>query len=402
MLSAHSSPLGKLGSKDTGGMSVYVRELSRELGRRGHRVDIYTRHNQNAHDRVVELHKNVRLIHLRLGENQYLSKVEMYPHLQDFFRELEQFRLANDLEYDLIHSHYWLSGKLGLWAQETWKRPHVVMFHSLGAVKDHTGIGGPEPEIRIATENAVIKMCHRIFAPTQREKERLINFYSASPSKIGVVPCGVDLELFCPMNQSTARRQLGFNPEDTLVLFVGRFDSMKGLDRLLEAMRYLKHRRHLRLIIVGGDGIHTLEGQRLLGLARTFGVEDSIAFIGRIEQKDLPAYYNAADVMVMPSHYESFGLVSLEALACGIPVVATPVGVMDALIKEGQNGQLVANGDAKLLAEAIDKVTSLLPALSADAIRQTVQVFGWPNIASAIIKEYEKAMALSSPDSVEG
>jgi D-inositol-3-phosphate glycosyltransferase len=393
MLSAHSSPLGKLGSKDTGGMSVYVRELSRELGRRGHRVDIYTRHNQNAHDRVVELHQNVRLIHLRLGENQYLSKVEMYPHLQGFFRELEKFRLANDLEYDLIHSHYWLSGMLGIWAQETWKRPHVAMFHSLGAVKNHTGIGGPEPEIRIATENAVIKTCHCILAPTQREKERLINFYGASPGKIGVVPCGVDLELFCPMDRSTARRQLGFNPDDTLALFVGRFDSMKGLDTLLEAMRYLKHRRHLRLVIVGGDGIHNPEGQRLLGLARTFGVEDSIAFIGRIEQKDLPVYYNAADVMVMPSYYESFGLVSLEALACGIPVVATPVGVMDTIIKEGLNGQLVANGDAKLLAEAIDKVTSLLPALSADTIRQTVHVFGWPNIASAIIKEYEKAMA---------
>jgi len=394
MLSAHSSPLGRLGSKDTGGMSVYVRELSRELGRRGHMVDIYTRRSQNAHDRVVELHKNVRLIHLRLGENQYLSKAEMYPHLEGFFRELEQFRSANHLEYDLIHSHYWLSGMLGIWAQETWKRPHVVMFHSLGAVKNHTGIGGPEPEIRIATENAVLKACNRIFAPTQREKERLINFYGASPDKIGVVPCGVDLEFFYPMDREAARRQLGFNPDDALALFVGRFDSMKGLDRLIAAMRYLKHRRHLRLIVVGGDGLHTPEGQRLLGLARTFGVEDSIAFIGRIEQKNLPAYYNAADVMVMPSHYESFGLVSLEALACGIPVVATPVGVMDTIIKEGQNGQLVGNGDAQLLAKAIDKVTLLSPALSADAIRQTVQVFGWPTIASAIIKEYEAVLSL--------
>jgi len=301
MLSAHSSPLGKLGSKDTGGMSVYVRELSRELGRRGHRVDIYTRHNQNAHDRVVELHKDVRLIHLRLGDSQYVSKVEMYPHLEDFFRELEEFRAATHIEYDLIHSHYWLSGMLGIWAQETWKRPHVIMFHSLGAVKNNTGIGGPEPEIRIATENAVIKTCHRILAPTQREKERLINFYSALPGKIGVVPCGVDLELFCPMNQSTVRCQLGFNPDDTLALFVGRFDSMKGLERLLEAMSYLRHRRHLRLVIVGGDGLHTPEGQKLIGLARTLGVENSIKFIGRIEQKDLPLYYNAADVMVMPS-----------------------------------------------------------------------------------------------------
>ena len=396
MLSAHSSPLGKLGSKDTGGMSVYVRELSRELGRRGHRVDIYTRHNQNAHDRVVELHKDVRLIHLRLGESQYISKAEMYPHLEDFFRELEQFRSANHLEYDLIHSHYWLSGMLGIWAQETWKCPHVVMFHSLGAVKNQTGIGGPEPEIRIATEIAVIKTCHRILAPTQREKERLINFYGATPDKIGVVPCGVDLELFYPMDQAAARLQLGFNPDDTLALFVGRFDSMKGLDRLIEAMRYLKHRRHLRLIIVGGDGLHTPEGEKLLVLARTYGVEESIAFIGRIEQKDLPPYYNVADVMVMPSHYESFGLVSLEALACGIPVVATPVGVMDTLIKEGQNGRLVANGDAKLLAKAIDKVTSLLPALSADAIRQTVQMFGWPNIASAIVKEYGETLSLEN------
>jgi D-inositol-3-phosphate glycosyltransferase len=396
MLSAHSSPLGKLGSKDTGGMSVYVRELSRELGRRGHRVDIYTRHNRSAHDRVVELHKNVRLIHLRLGDNQYISKAEMYPHLEGFFRELEQFRLAHHLEYDLIHSHYWLSGRLGIWAQETWKRPHVVMFHSLGAMKNHTGIGGPEPEIRIATENAVIKTCNRILAPTQREKERLINFYSALPGKIGVVPCGVDLELFCPMNQSAARCQLGFNPDDTLALFVGRFDSMKGLDRLLEAMSYLRTRRHLRLVIVGGDGLHTPEGQKLLGLARTFGVEDLIEFIGRIEQKDLPLYYNAADVMVMPSYYESFGLVSLEALACGIPVVATPVGVMDTIIRDGQNGQLVANGNAKLLAKAIDRVTSLLPARSPDAIRQTVRVFSWPNIASEIIKEYEKALVFGN------
>jgi len=397
MLSAHSSPLGKLGSKDTGGMSVYVRELSRELGRRGHTVDIFTRHHTYAHDRVIELDKGVRLIHLRLGEGQFISKAEMYPHLQDFFGELEQFRLSNHLEYDFIHSHYWLSGRVGVWAQETWKRPHVVMFHSLGAVKNHTGIGGPEPEVRIAAENAVIERCHRILAPTQREKERLIHFYGALPGKIGVVPCGVDLEHFRPINRSTARCQLGFKPDHTLALFVGRFDSMKGLDRLLEAMRYLRHRRKLRLVIVGGDGLHTPEGQKFIGLARTFRVEDSIEFIGRIDQNDLPLYYNAVDVMVMPSYYESFGLVSLEALACGTPVVATPVGVMDAIIKDGQNGQLVANGDAKSLAKAIDNVTSLFPAArTTDAIRQTVQVFGWPNIASGIIKEYEATRAFEN------
>jgi len=396
MLSVHSSPLGELGSKDTGGMSVYVRELSRQLGRRGHRVDIYTRHSPDARDRVMELDPGVRLIHLRLGDNHHLSKAEMVPHLKDFFREMEQFRSTHRLEYDLIHSHYWLSGMLGMWAQETWKCPHVVMFHSLGAVKNHTGIGGPEPEARIATESAVIKTCHRIMAPTRREKERLITFYSALPGKISVVPCGVDLELFCPMSQSAARRQLGFKPDDTLALFVGRFDAMKGLDKLLEAMSYFRNGSHLRLIVVGGEGTHTPEGQKLLGLARAFGVEDSIAFVGRIDQKDLPLYYNAADVMVMPSYYESFGLVSLEALACGLPVVATPVGVMDTVIREGLNGQLVANGDATLLAKAIDRVASRSAARSVAAIRQTVQEFAWPHIASAMIGEYGEILSLGN------
>jgi D-inositol-3-phosphate glycosyltransferase len=377
-------------------MSVYVRELSRQLGRRGHRVDIYTRHSPDARERVMELGPGVRLIHLRLGDNHHLSKAEMVPHLKGFFRELEQFRSTHRLEYDLIHSHYWLSGMLGMWAQESWQCPHVVMFHSLGAVKNHTRIGGPEPEARIATEHTVVKTCHRIIAPTQREKERLISFYNALPGKIGVVPCGVDLELFCPMSQPTARLQLGFKANDTLALFVGRFDAMKGLDKLLEAMRYLRSARHLRLIIAGGDGIHTPEGQKVLGLARALGVEDSIAFVGRIDQKDLPLYYNAADVMVMPSYYESFGLVSLEALACGLPVVATPVGVMDTVIREGLNGQLAANGDATLLAEAIDRVASWSAARSAAAIRQTVQGFAWPHIASAIIGEYGKILSLGN------
>jgi D-inositol-3-phosphate glycosyltransferase len=270
MLSAHSSPLGKLGSKDTGGMSVYVRELSRQLGRRGHRVDIYTRHSPDARERVMELGPGVRLIHLRLGDKHHLSKAEMVPHLKDFFRELEQFRSTHRLEYDLIHSHYWLSGMLGMWAQETWQCPHVVMFHSLGAVKNHVRIGGPEPEVRIAAENTVVNTCHRIIAPTRREKERLVRFYNAPPGKIGVVPCGVDLELFCPMSSSTARRQLGLKEDDTLALFVGRFDAMKGLDRLLEAMSYLRNASHLRLIIVGGDGIHTPEGKKMARLGPRF------------------------------------------------------------------------------------------------------------------------------------
>ena len=390
MFSIHSSPIGELGTRDTGGMSVYIRELAQELGEHGHRVDIYTRYNHNNPTTIIHLNDHVRLIHLNIGKNGQVSKVKLYPLLEDFFDKLEEFRKADDCHYDLIHSHYWLSGRLGHWAQDLWNRPHMVMFHTLGAIKNLTGVGLPEPELRITNEKRLVRSCHRILVATEREKELLIDHYDSLPGKIGVVPCGVNLNLFQPVDRSVARRQLGFKQNESMILYVGRFEPLKGLDRLLEAVTHLRDYR-IRLVIIGGDDPETTETQNLMQLSQKWGIQDTVTFEGRIAQENLPPYYSAADVLVVPSHYESFGLVGLESLACGTPVVSTKVGVLDRLLQEGMNGSIVSNGCPKALASSIETFingTSLKDS-SAEAIRTSIKNYSWSNVATAIIDEYK-------------
>jgi D-inositol-3-phosphate glycosyltransferase len=389
MLSIHSSPIGKLGTKDTGGMSVYIRELAGELGRLGHQIDVYTLQRDGDHRQVIHLHDNVRLIQLDIPINGNVSKQGLYPYLPNFFRALENFRTNQKLEYHLIHSHYWLSGLLGNWIQKIWQRPHMVMFHTLGAVKNSIGLGMREPEIRIAVEKKIVRTCHRIVAPTRRERERLMRCYGASAEKIGVVPCGVNLDFFFPIEQMTAREKLGFDPDDTLLLYVGRFEPLKGLKRLLEAMAYLDHRPRVRLLIIGGDGYDDPEFKYLRQVAADCGIEDKVVFAGGIEQEFLPPYYGSADALVIPSYYESFGLVGLEALACGRPVISTPVGAMEGLIRQNKTGQLVNDTTPQSLALGIESIISDAKVSSADRIRKSVLEYSWSNVASAIVEEYE-------------
>lgn len=391
MLSIHSDPIGELGSKDTGGMSVYIRELARELGRRGHRIDIYTRLQVNKHQSVTHLYENVRLIHLSIPNGGSLSKLVLYQHLPRFFRALEDFRTAENLSYDIIHSHYWLSGRLGNWAQSFWDRPHVTTFHTLGEVKNRTGAGKHEPGFRLAAEKEIVHTCHRILAPTDRERDSLISLYGAPAGKIGVVPCGVNLALFYPEPKTASRKKLGLNPSDTILLYVGRFDPLKGLSPLLEAMTYLKNHPRLRLIIVGGDGHKSPEYQYLIKKSERLGIGDKVMFVGRIDQPDLPPYYSAADVLVMPSRYESFGMVGLEALACGRPVVSTPVGAVDSLIRKAQAGCIVSNASPGSLAEGIQSVINRRDIPAPGVIRQSILEYSWSNVASAVIAEYENA-----------
>ena len=200
MLSVHSCPVGELGTKDTGGMNVYIRELAQELGNRGHAIDIYTRFHNPKDRQMIALGKNVRLIHLKAGKNGDINKLAIYPHLTEFFYGLKRFKKDKGFHYDLVHTHYWMSGKVGNWIQSSWDVPHILMFHTLGAVKNITGIGEEEPELRVATEKQLMKSCDRIIASTDREKEELIRYYDASPETIGVVPCGVNLDLFQPVD----------------------------------------------------------------------------------------------------------------------------------------------------------------------------------------------------------
>ncbi len=394
MLSVHSCPLGTLGAKDTGGMSVYIRELAGELGKQGHLVDIYTRVHDPKDHQIVELGQNARLIHLRAGEDDEMHKLVVYSYLPDFACNVENFRKHNDLQYDLVFSHYWLSGWVGTSLQQWWNVPHIIMFHTLGAVKNTIGIGEDEPELRIETERNLALNCHHIIASTEREKGELIRHYGASPERISVIPCGVNLELFQPANKEIAKQQLGF-VDGKLILFVGRIEPLKGIDQLLRTMPYLHNGQEPRLVIIGGDEHSQHEMERLQRLSRALYMEDSVTFLGLIKHERLPYFYSAADVCVIPSYYESFGLVALESLACGTPVVATDVGDLKSVIRQGETGYIVMDNTPRHLA---DKIALLFSRSSPDtksalSIRASVDRFSWSNIAEAIVREFRLVLA---------
>jgi D-inositol-3-phosphate glycosyltransferase len=394
MLSIHSDPIGVLGTRDTGGMSVYIRELAGELGKSGHQIDIYTRSQEKENLAVTHLYENVRLIHLGIPNGHGLSKLAMYPFLPKYFRAIENYRLAENLTYDIIHSHYWLSGQLGNMAQKLWECPHLTTFHTLGRIKNQTGVGQPEPEFRIAAEKEIVQNCQRIFAPTARERRNLIQFYNAPSDKINIVPCGVNLKIFNPMPKADARRRLGLNPSDTILLYIGRFDPLKGLGLLLEAIPYLADRHRTGLVIVGGDGDESAEYQVMMQKIKKLGIEQQVIFAGQRDQHDLPPFYSAADVLVMPSSYESFGLVGLEAMACGRPVVSTAVGAVDSLIRRSNAGCVVDDPTPRSLAAGIRSVVGNPAIPSAKKIRKSILEYSWPNVAAAVIAEYESAICM--------
>jgi D-inositol-3-phosphate glycosyltransferase len=389
MLSVHSCPLGKLGGENTGGMSVYIRELCRELGKRGHMVDVFTRAHESGHDLVVELGHNARLIHLTAGEEEDIDKLAIYPHLSEFGREVEKFRKNDGARYDLIHSHYWLSGWAGRSLQQLWNVPHVTMLHTLGAVKNTLGLGKREPDLRINCEKTLVKSCQRVIAPTEREKEYMIQHYDALPETISIIPCGVNLDLFRSIEKEIARNHLGFNGEE-IILFVGRVVPLKGIDKLLMAMTYLEERQKLRLVVIGGDDHCRDEVERLKALSESLQIHDSVTFLGLVDQEELPYFYSAADLCVFPSYYESFGLVGLESLACGTPVVATKVCGIENVIRQGETGYVVTDNAPHRLANKIALIlsTTKAKAEAIRAIRASVTRYGWSNIADAIAEEY--------------
>ncbi len=392
MLSIHSCPLGKVGGENTGGMSVYIRELGRELGRRGHLVDVYTRIHEPIHDQVVELGENTRLIHFKAGEEE-TDKLELYSHLADFTRNLENFRKENGLRYDLIHSHYWLSGLVGERLQELWDIPHLIGFHTLGAVKNAVGIGEGEPQLRINAERKLVKDCHRIIASTEKGKEDLITYYDAAPEAISIIPCGVNLDLFRPIERETARCHLGLNGE-SIIVFVGRIIPLKGIDNLLKAMAYLERKQRIKLIVIGGDEHSQAEMQRLENLSQNLKIHESVVFPGLVKQEILPFFYSAADLCVVPSYYESFGLVVLESLACGTPVVATKVGGAESIIRHGATGYVVIDNNPCRLAE---KIALLLSTSNGkpdfvQSVRASVAKYSWSNISEAILEQYRSVL----------
>ena len=392
MISAHSCPVGNLGAKDTGGMSVYIRELARELGRQGHSVDIYTRIHNSADPQVISIGERARLIHLQAGHENDIHKLALYYYLPEFTCNLENYRKDNSLQYDIVFSHYWLSGWVGKYLQQWWQVPHVTMFHTVGAIKNSIGIGEDEPELRIVTERESVNNCQRIIATTAAEREDLVRYYDALPEKIGIVPCGVNMEHFQPVDKVTARQKLGLS-HDKILLFVGRIDPLKGVQQLLKAIPHLRTTTGLKLIVIGGDedSVHDIEN--LKKLASALNIRDAVTFLGLVKHEELPYFYSAADVCIVPSYYESFGLVALESLACGTPVLATDVGDLSNIIRPGETGYILADNNPESIADRIDMIFSGTShdMESALSIKASVSEYSWENIAGNIIQELRLA-----------
>jgi D-inositol-3-phosphate glycosyltransferase len=268
------------------------------------------------------------------------------------------------------------------------------MFHTLGAVKNTIGVGEREPEGRIEAERDLAQNCHYVIAPTDKEREQLIRHYDTPAERIGVVPCGVNLEQFRPITKEGARLHLGFG-NGKIIMFVGRIDPLKGIDKLISAMPYLRNIQGLRLVIIGGCEHSQREMEQLRQLVRNLNIQDSVTFMGLVEHAELPYFYSAANACVIPSYYESFGLVALESLACGTPVVATDVGDFRSLIRDGRTGYVVADNSPHHLA---DKIRLLLSRPGTDiesplSIRASVNRFSWPSIAESIINECRLVLA---------
>jgi len=388
LLSFHGCPVARLGEKDTGGMNVYVLQLAKEFGAGGNQVDVFTRCHDPNDPQIVELGDGARVIHLKAGPF-HKTKETLYDYIPEFLSGLGSFQRAEGIDYDLIHSHYWLSGRLGMILGQKWDVPHVTTFHTLAKTKLRARAGENESDLRISVETRVAEDADGIVVSTAQEKQDLVRLYQTPPHKVHVIPAGVDLGLFRPTDPVQARRKLGLT-EKKIILYVGRIEALKGLDILLNAVALMEERTDVRLLIVGGNLEQDRELDRLKLLATQLGIEDMVTFTGALKQTELPNYYSAADVFVLPSYYESFGLVALEAMACGTPVVASRVGGLSTFVKDGETGYLIPWHCPEPFARRLDMLLAN-PALvetMGKAARAKAQEMSWSEVADRMLDYY--------------
>lgn len=392
MLSVHSSPLGRLGSTDTGGMSVYLLELASELGKRGHRVDIFTRQTVQGGEPVVEYAPHVRIINLEVKGAEVLLRAALFEQLHRFCTAIDNFKRREHTGYDLIHSNYWLSGVVGEQLKSLWHCPHVITFHTFAAAKMAALNGHAEDRKRLSEENRLLRCCDGVIVPTAEEAHYLASMISGQTDSIHHIPWGVNLDLFTPAGPVATKCSGAGIDEIQLVLFVGRFDPMKGIDLALRSLCRLKNSPEVHLALIGGDGPGSASYQRIEQAVCRLGIGGRVHLLGTVEHRDMVQYYRQADAVVVSSRYESFGLVILEALASGTPVASTPVGVAPSVITPGTNGYLAAAGDDRSLAEAISSALALAGHQETDTIRQSVTDFTWSTVAALLLDAYNKIL----------
>lgn len=406
-LSVHTSPLDQPGTGDAGGMNVYVVELSRRLAALGIEVEIFTRATSGDLPPLVEMAPGVLVRHIPAGPFEGLDKADLPSQLCAFTSGVLRVEAAHEPGYfDLIHSHYWLSGQVGWLAKERWGVPLVHSMHTMAKVKNAAlAIGdAPEPTARAIGEAQVVEAADRLIASTDEEADQLVELYDADPERVATVHPGVDLDVFRPGDQRAARARLGIRDDAVVLLFVGRIQPLKAPDVLLRAAARLvasdpSLRERLVVAVVGGPSGSGLEHPDYLAeLATELGIADVVRFQPPAHQATLADYYRAATVCVVPSYNESFGLVALEAQACGTPVIAAAVGGLRTAVRHGESGLLIESHDPCEYADAVRDLVDapeLRARLATGALRHAAQ-FGWAATATGTLDVYADVLAAAS------
>jgi D-inositol-3-phosphate glycosyltransferase len=407
MLSYHTCPLATLGGKDTGGMNVYVRDLTRELGQMGVHVDVFTRSQDEHVPHVVhELGFGNRVVHVPAGPETPKAKRELANYIPEFVEGIKQFAVEKGLHYDVIHSHYWMSGLAAEALSNAWGgTPIVHMFHTLGEMKNRVARSESEraDENRLKGERQVLRRADRIIAATIAETTQLRFLYRAESRKLAIIPPGVDTSHFYPIPADEAKQYLGLKPENRMVLFVGRIEPLKGVDTLIQAMSCLELQqvhRPVHLAIIGGEPNvlaedMTEEMTRLQKLCDELCMGGMVVFLGKRGQDTLPYYYSAAEVVVMPSLYESFGMVALEAMACGTPVIASEVGGLGYLVQNDVTGFTVPDSDPDALCDKLSMLlgdANLRETMGQRAAEYSLD-YAWEKIAARIVEVYRDVVS---------
>jgi len=403
VLSVHTSPLEQPGTGDAGGMNVYIEQTAVRMAARGVAVEVFTRATSSELPPVVELAPGVTVRHIAAGPFEGLAKNDLPGQLCAFTAGVLRAEARHEPGYyDVVHSHYWLSGQVGWLARDRWGVPLVHTAHTLAKVKNAALADGdiPEPAVRVIGEEQVVAEADRLVAHTDVEARQLVHFYDADPAAIVTVPPGVDLATFTPGSRWAARRSIGLRDGDVVLAFAGRIQPLKAPDVVLRAAAELVRRDpmlrpRLVVLVVGGPSGSGLERpHRLAELAAALGIADIVRFLPPQPRERLATVYRAADLVAVPSHNESFGLVALEAQACGTPVVAAAVGGLPVAVADGASGVLVGSHRTIDWADALAAV-ALRPAYRAQLAASAVghaRRFSWDRTTDALLATYADAV----------
>lgn len=401
MISIHGDPAAEIGSEEQGGQPIYIKDISRLLSK-DYKIDIFTRKKSKEESEIENLFPDVNVIRIKAGPEEFVPKEKIYLYLNEFFMNSVRFIEENNINYSLVHSHYWYSGSVALKIKDHFEVPMVHNFHSLGRVKYEVMKKKKPPfaDMRLLEEEVILKRANAIIASTPQEVKYILDLYDVTGENIQLIRAGVNEEVFRPIERSKAMKETEIDFEN-IILFVGRINKAKGLRILISALGDLKDKfsEELKLLIIGGDisgnmhsEIESKEKKYIKNQIKQLDLQEDVIFLGPVEREKLPYYYSLADICVVPSLYESFGLVAVEAMACGTPVIASKVGGLAHTVKHGYSGLHFAAGNSDSLSDKILEIltnTSKLRKMGGQAHKRVAREFGLERTVKQIKQLYE-------------